>query len=167
MRALTVAAETLSSRAIFWLVARPFAFNSSRILRSVSSNSYRLFLPPFATEGPTSTQDRALPIDPRGPSSKLCLAMPIAIGNEMRIAELGLAIKEGLAVDGLDPTAGAEQHRMAGRDVPLHGGAEPGIQVRLAPRDQAELDRAAGRAPICNLEPVEEPAEGFLVAMRT
>ena len=83
----------------------------------------------------------------------------------MRISISGLAVAKRSAVECPDRAAGAEQHGMAGCRVPLHGRAEPGVQIGLAARHQAEFDRAAGRSALGHFGAGEEAFERGIVAM--
>ena len=72
-----------------------------------------------------------------------------AAGDEERVLEHGrLAVREGLAIEGLDGAAGGGEDGVAGGGVPFHGAAEARVEVGLAGGDKAELERAAGRGQL-------------------
>src|SRR5579872_4003978 len=71
-----------------------------------------------------------------------------AARDEERIAEIRLAVGEGLTARGEHLAARGGQHCMPGGGVPLHRGSEARIEVRLTSGNQAELEGRADGDPI-------------------
>ena len=66
------------------------------------------------------------------------------VGDEERVLEAGLAIgQRAVVVKAHDLPARAAQDRVARRRVPFHRAPKPRVQIRLAGRDKAELQRRA------------------------
>src|SRR6266496_1037350 len=70
-----------------------------------------------------------------------------APGEEAVVLEPGLAVAKWLAGHVEDVAAGGFEHRLAGGGVPLHRRAEARVEIRLAPRQNAEFEGAAAFQP--------------------
>src|SRR5689334_1562844 len=67
--------------------------------------------------------------------------LSLSPGDEVAVAEAGLAVDEGLAFEAGDGTTGGSEHGVAGSRVPFHGGADARVDVGGAAGHEAELER--------------------------
>src|SRR5215470_6332578 len=90
-----------------------------------------------------------------------------AARHEMWILEPRLAVGQIGAGERRDAPARRDYDRMAGGGIPFHGAAEPRIEIGDAFRDEAELERATGRAMTTDPLLLQKGVHCLGVSMRT